>query len=74
MQTMTKHIRAIAPDSWNMSTRICTTGCPYSEATVVSKSWIENSRHNRRKKPKMIEIPTDKRTPNGADLAAFVVS
>jgi hypothetical protein len=45
-QSITRTIATTAPSLPKTSTKICTTGLPYGDATVLSKSWIENSRHS----------------------------
>lgn len=64
----------LAPFRPKMSMRICTTGWPTSELTVPSKFWIENSSERMRKKPKIEDTPTERSTPLGAEVSAFVVS
>src|SRR5271170_451178 len=73
-QSMMSVMSTMAPVSPKTSMKICSTGCEYVLATVVSKSWIEKSREMIKKKPKTKLQPMDISTPIGADHAAFVVS
>jgi hypothetical protein len=64
----------MAPSSPAISTKICKTGCAYGDASVASKSWIENRKAMRTKKPKIALKPTLLMTPIGALQLALLVS
>ena len=65
---------ASAPLSPAISTNICSTGCPYSLLSVLSKSWMENKYVMITKKPNSELNPTLEMTPIGALQLAFRVS